>query len=210
MSERKHDAQLIVEGENDKHVIWALCNQHDVEEMFSVEPSGGVTELIKSIPVWLKTPQLKALGIVLDADQNLEERWQSVKNKLEIEGYELLPDIPNPQGTIIVNSEKPKVGIWIMPNNQLPGLLENFVAQLIPSDDSLARKTEDVLQEIEQEDINKYPPVRRPKAFIHTWLAWQESPGRPMGQAITAHCFEYDAPLANSFVEWLRNLFVYE
>lgn len=214
MASLKYNAQLIVEGRNDKHVILALCKTHDVEQVFSIETpnsnNGGVSELLNSIPVRLKIPQLETLGIVLDADQNLEARWQSIKHKLASEGYDNLPDVPNREGTIINSLEKPKVGVWIMPNNHLPGLLENFVAQLIPSGDVLAQKAEDVLQEIEQEDANKYPLIRHPKAFIHTWLAWQESPGRPMGQAITAHCLQYDTPLANLFIEWLRKLFVHE
>ncbi len=47
------DQRLVVEGPDDQHVIWALCQQHDVTETFSVETtkSGGVEALLESIKV---------------------------------------------------------------------------------------------------------------------------------------------------------------
>ena len=49
------------------------------------------------------------------------------------------------------------------------------------------------------------------KAFIHTWLAWQEDPGTPMGLAITKkYLSTNDKVLCNSFIEWLNLLFVTE
>jgi hypothetical protein len=41
---------------------------------------------------------------------------------------------------------------------------------------------------------------------VHTFLAWQEEPGRPMGESITRRYFQIDAPEALNFVEWIRRL----
>lgn len=204
-------AQLLVEGKNDRHVIWALCQQYEVEKTFSVEiPSsdnGGIDALLDSIPVRLKISDLRALGIVLDANQNLNGRWQAIKHRLTEIGYTAFPQGPVPDGTIIDVPNKPKVGIWLMPDNQLPGMLEDFVAHLIPADHDLVPKAKRILQEIEEQNLNKYPLAHHPKAFIHTWLAWQKIPGQPMGQAITAQVLNHNKPLANNFVSWLRELF---
>jgi hypothetical protein len=43
-----------------------------------------------------------------------------------------------------------------MPNNQLPGRLEDFVAYLIPPSDTLNPKAEAILQELEQAGLNRY------------------------------------------------------
>jgi hypothetical protein len=106
-------AQLLVEGNNDRHVIWALCEQHQVPETFSVEiakeDSGGVEALLKSIPVRLKVSGLRALGIVLDADQNLTSRWNAVCERLRQAGYLDLPPTPELSGTIISNSRFGKI-----------------------------------------------------------------------------------------------------
>jgi hypothetical protein len=45
---------------------------------------------------------------------------------------------------------------------------------------------------------------KKPKARIHTWLAWQDEPGKPLGQAISAHgTLTPDLPAANVFAGWL-------
>ena len=212
MSKKKAKAQLLVEGKNDQHVIWALCQQHKVPKTFTVEipgdVDGGIEELLAGIPLRLKSSNLTVLGIVVDADQNLPGRWQSISDRLTKAGYgTYLPKQPDPNGTIISAPSKPRIGIWLMPDNQLPGMLEDFVARLIPDHDGLVSKAEAILQEIEQEKLNLYPLQHHPKAFIQTWLAWQKIPGRPMGQSITAHALQYDKPLANTFVAWLKRLF---
>ncbi len=204
-------AQLLVEGKNDRHVVWALCEQHRVPETFSVEipgeDNGGVEPLLKSIPVRLKISRLRALGIILDADQNLKSRWDAVCERLREAGYSNLPSNPRLNGSIIEVDRMPRIGIWLMPNNDLPGILENFVSHLIPDDDLLATKAEGILHEIESEGLNKYSLTHHQKAFIHTWLAWQKTPGQPMGQAITAQVLSHNQPLAQAFVNWLNLLF---
>lgn len=215
MPPQKSIAELVVEGKNDQHVVWALCQNHHVPQTFSVKMPDtdastigkGVEALLASIPVRLKSPGLHALGIVLDADENIESRWQAVANILQTSGYNMLPKLPERHGTIIPMAGRPTVGVWIMPDNELPGMLEHFVAHLIPEGDELATRAESVLLAIEQENLHRYASGQQAKAFIHTWLAWQENPGQPMGQAITARALNYNAPLANRFVDWLRRLF---
>jgi hypothetical protein len=205
-------AQLVVEGKEDQHVIWALCGAHELPQTFRVvtpgEGSGGVEDLLCSIPVRLKMAGLQALGLVLDADQNLQSRWDAVCHRLHQAGYDKLPAQPHPQGTVIGGDERARVGVWLMPNNQLPGILEDFVAHLIPQHDPLLPKAESILADIEQHNLHRYKQAYHPKALIHTWLAWQNIPGRPMGQSITAHALLHDAAIAVSFVNWLNRLFV--
>lgn len=208
------DAILLVEGKNDQHVVWALCQQHNLPQTFTVERSdqenqtnSGVEQLLTSIPVRLKAARLRTLGIVLDADTSVLTRWQAVCGRLAQAGYSDLPDSPALEGSIIMQTDKPKVGVWLMPDNQVPGMVESFVANLITQGDPLVGKVRTILDEIESEKLHRYPSVHRPKAFIHTWLAWQQTPGQPMGQAITAKVLQHDRELANRFVNWLQQLF---
>lgn len=202
--------QLLVEGKNDRHVIWALCKTHQVPEVFTVElpaeTEGGIDELLESIPVRLKTSKLQTLGIIVDADQNVQDRWEALRYRLTEAGYKDLPQVPDREGTIITPTGKPKVGIWLMPDNSIPGMLENFVTHLIPENDLLIPKAETILQELERDNLHRYSVPHRAKAFIHTWLAWQKIPGQPMGQAIT-ESLQYNRPLALVFVKWLYRLF---
>ena len=45
------------------------------------------------------------------------------------------------------------------------------------------------------------------KAHVHTWLAWQKEPGKPMGQAITKRYLDANAPHAQQLIVWIRKLF---
>jgi hypothetical protein len=45
------------------------------------------------------------------------------------------------------------------------------------------------------------------KAIIHTWLAWQKEPGKPLGTAITARYLDPGVAEADVLVSWLKQLF---
>lgn len=208
---RKSDksSHLLVEGKNDQHVIWALCELHQVPETFDVlvPGDGGVDAVLADIPTRLKEAGLQALGIVIDADEDIRIRWQSLRNRLQQAGYPL-PSQLSLNGFTTSPPNRPRIGVWIMPDNRLPGILENFVTHLIPVNDPLKPVAEDTLQSIEKKGLHRYQITHRPKALIHTWLVWQETPGMPMGQAITARVSQYDASIANRFVDWLQKLFI--
>ena len=217
-SRQPHPQQLLVEGDNDRHVIWALCQKYNVPETFVVElpdsiklsngkKAKGVEALLLGLPIRLKEPYLQTLGIVVDADQNLQARWQDIRDKLKSVGYNNLPKNPCPEGWIYEQSELPKIGVWIMPNNQLIGKLEDFVSYLIPDDDQLQLKANEILNELETLKINGYTKKDIAKAFIHTWLAWQKEPGMPMGLSITANVLNNNSAIAETFINWLNKLY---
>lgn len=215
MSQVTSISQLVVEGKDDLPVISALCKAYNLPNGFGIEIAnntdeleGGINELLNSLTVRIKMRGLQNLGVVIDADTDTISRWQSVCGHLNKAGYVNLPDQPDKEGTIIQQEELPRFGVWIMPDNQLPGMLENFVAYLIPPNDLLAPKAKQIIGEIEGEGLNRYTQVHHPKAFIHTWLAWQDKPGRPMGQSITAHVLHPQQLLAQTFVSWLNRLFL--
>ncbi|MEM6611811.1 MAG: DUF3226 domain-containing protein [Cyanobacteria bacterium P01_C01_bin.72] len=204
--------QLLVEGNSDKQVIKALCEPHNILDLFSFAfpTQGGVENLLKNLPIKLDEANLKTLGVVVDADQDLAARWQSLISKLRDFGYKNIPQVPPENGWVHTQVGKPKIGVWVMPNNQLPGMLEDFVSYLIPPEDRLQEKVVALLNKIEVEELNLYSLPHRQKAFIHSWLALQEKPGRPMGQAITAKALAYDSAISRFFVDWLKYLFEME
>jgi hypothetical protein len=209
---RTPEEYLLVEGKDDKHVVTHLCIRHGLPTIAIREPNedgegGGIDELLAGITRRLREPRVRTFGMVVDADQDLPARWQALRNRLLPFGYASFPATPPQEGWVSAESLPMRVGVWLMPDNQLPGILEDFVAQLIPPDDALRGKAEAILAEIEREGLRRYSATQRPKALIHTWLAWQETPGQPMGTAITARSLSHDSPLATTFVAWLRRLF---
>ena len=203
--------KLLVEGNDDQHVVWALCEKHNVPESFDVIDCGNVDNVFKEFKLRLKlADNNQCIGIVVDADVNLKGRWDSLISILRDTGKYECDSLALPQEGLILeptDTTYPKVGIWLMPDNNQNGMLEDFMTALATPDDVLMKKSEDVLTELETEGIQKYKPVHRSKAKIHTYLAWQDAPGRPMGQAITANILNADSELAVKFANWLKELF---
>ncbi len=76
---------------------------------------------------------------LLDADVAIESRWEALKNVLHTSGYISIPDVPDVNGTVLFEEGLPKFGAWIMPNNLLSGMLEDFIAFLVPKGDQQYR-----------------------------------------------------------------------
>lgn len=206
-----HPYKLLVEGNDDQHVVWALCEKHSVPETFDVVDSESAEKLLKSFEVRLRlADNNRRIGVVMDADANLKNRWDSFVSILKrTEKYDCDALTLPHNGLVLepIDNSYPKVGIWLMPDNNQNGMLEDFMVALATPGDELIQKSEDVLTELETEGVQKYKPTHRSKAKIHTYLAWQDVPGRPMGQAITANILNSNSDIPMRFVKWLREMF---
>lgn len=85
-------------------------------------------------------------------------------------------------------------------------LLKHYHIEKIPPGDVLWPMAGDIVQKVIAAKCN-FALVHQIKAEIHTWLAWQEEPGRPMGQAITKRYFDANAPHAQKLIGWVRQFF---
>ena len=196
---------LLVEGRDDCHVVWALCNAYSVPETFGVYVCDGDVILLSRLSALIQRPESETIGVVLDADENVESRWQSIRDKLQNDLYRL-PDVPDPGGTIVDAVEDlPRLGFWLMPNNVDPGMLEDFCRQLAP-DDAIAF-AEDCVTQAREKSFATFRDAHRSKAVVHTYLAWQDEPGKPLGQSITARVLQPKTAIAATFADWLRALY---
>ncbi len=214
MPKKPKGQELLVEGDNDKHVIWALCEKHKVPETFDVKApknigmrGDGIDALMEGIPLRLKQHGFQTLGIVMDADDNLQARWEKIKKVFQDSGYDDMPEKPAKEGFVKTCPDKPDIGVWIMPDNSLPGQLEDFVRHLVPKGDPLIGRAHEYVSSVQSEGLNRYPIHQSAKALICSWLACQKTPCIPMGRAITANVLEHDGEIANRFVNWLNRLF---
>lgn len=205
--------ELIVEGDNDMHVVFALRDKHQLPKNFEVKALRSVEQVILGIPGRIKESNLNVLGIVIDADTDLNKRWREVKAQFEEFGYKF-PDSPKASGTIIESPDKilpypQKVGVWLMPNNQLTGAIEEFMQMLIRDNDLVWAAAQEATAKVETDlEVKiRFSTKARSKALIHNYLAWQKEPGKPLGFSITKKYFNADAALAQQFIKWLNDLF---
>lgn len=200
---------LLVEGVDDEHVLKHLCGQRGVQQLDEITPLRNAERLLEHFPVRLKESDVEALGVVIDADTDIAARWQSLKDRLRKTGYQSVPDNPNPVGTILSPPPKsllPRVGIWIMPDNQTTGILEDFLRFLVPPNSRLFDHVEASVATIPVEE-RRFGQLDQPKAIMHTWLAWQAEPGKPFGTAITAKFLDANVAQVDVLVAWLKSLF---
>ena len=58
------------------------------------------------------------------------------------------------------------------------------------------------------EEHRRFPPARLPKARMHAWLAIQEAPGKPLGQAVTAKYLDAKCEHVTTFLAWIQRALV--
>lgn len=198
---------LLVEGKDDLHVVANLCIALGLPDYgLWIKEKGGYDNLILDLEGELLASGLQSLGILVDADLDVRNRWTSVCKRLMTAGYSDLPQQPGLDGVVLTQPGKPTMGVWIMPDNTLPGALEDFIAYLVPVGDRLWPRVMECVAQI-PDDERRFPVQDLSKVHVHTWLAWQAEPGKPMGQAITAKYLIPGAPQVSLFVDWLRRLF---
>ena len=193
---------LLVEGQDDKHVVEHLRRKLAPDLTFSCRDTGGSDPLLKAIPLEMRQDDRSALGILVDANADATARWQAIGDRLHSEQLRL-PGRPKDGGTIIEGDLR--VGVWLMPDNSQPGELENFVAELVPEEDPVWPLAERYVDGIPSGD-RQFSPMKEMRAKLHAWLATREEP-RMMGAAIGAGSLDTSAPAAQALVAWLTALF---
>ena len=201
---------LMVEGTDDEHVLKHICGAHKISHLDEVKSHGGAVRLLNAIPVQLTLSREEGdvVGIVIDADDSPSARWQSLRDIFTQAGYPNVPRRPDPNGTILespTGAALPRAGVWIMPDNRTPGILEDFLRFLVPDRQSaLFAHAERSVATVPE---RLFTENDAPKAVIHTWLAWQKEPGNPYGTAIAAKFMDSQLPEAQSLANWIQRLF---
>jgi len=190
---------LLVEGKEDQHVMYAICQAKNIPQEFSIKELGGVDNLLDSIPVYVKSNE--RIAIVIDADLDVSARWQQLRSKLISLGFSL-PLEPQINGYMGENSFGQTVGVWVMPNNKLPGMMEDFLTYLVPDDDTLMEHVNTFISSL-PEDSHRFKDVHLAKARIYAYLSVKDEPGKPLGQSITKRNLDPNTEACNIFTKWI-------
>jgi hypothetical protein len=207
---------LLVEGADDKWIIPELieANGHRWGEkrepkLVKIEDYGGVEKLLAAgeISTRLNGSNVKHLGIVVDADGHFKRRWSEVRTRFREVAGERVPDEMPADGLVVELDRSRRIGAWIMPDNRQSGMMETFLSWLRPGDvPALLTHAEETCDRARTLGA-PYKEAHRDKALIHTWLAWQEEPGRQLHQAIKYRILDPRCPESRSFVRWFERLY---
>lgn len=203
---------LLVEGINDKSVIDQVLKAYGIEVDWEIKVCGGVDNLADELPLYIKNPTAYSIiGVVADADSSTLSRWQQIRNILHNTGMYNCSRLPLPhEGIVVVPMElenAPKVGAWVMPNNEHNGTLEDFLLEMVPANDELMIEVEKKLSDVEAQGKHRYPSKYQNKAKVQTFLAWERKPGISVATAVASHIFNPYTPTADKFIEWVKGVF---
>jgi hypothetical protein len=222
---RQHNL-TILRNENDKSIAPLKLNFtiNSSPKELDIESETGIENIIKKFRslITFETNELDAIGIILDFDSPNEEQSnernvavESAINALNNSNKWDIPDklsILRPSGFIAEpcsNLENvPKIGVWLMPDNQQRGMLETFLQRLIPEPrQKLLDYASEVTDKAKKDYEAPYKDCHKDKAVVHTFLSWMDEPGKPFGVSFKNNSFDANSQLALKFIEWVKKLF---
>ena len=204
--------QLLVEGVDDRGAVIGLMKHHvewaDNKWPVFIDAVGSVEEILDKayLNTKLKESGLEILGVMIDADDKPDSRWEHIHSICQ----PLFPSLPDalPKGGLVVDGPTGlRFGLWMMPDCESSGMLESFLRYMVPTHAeplwNHAKSSFAGAKAIGSSCRDAHVD----KAHIHTWLAWQDPPGERLGIAITKKMLDPQASTAAPFVNWFRELY---
>lgn len=215
---------LIVEGEADCGFFSEICKKSELAvnvKVGAAKDFGADRNSKQAVFNLLRDSILSQLddadaaieraAIVVDADTAADGglgfagTLQRVSDLLVSKGYSEVEALPaggyqfqHPDGL------KP-FGLWIMPDNNSEGMLENWISRCIsPDQQQLFNHATTTVTALQNPLFNE---IHRTKADVATWLAWQRKPGENLYACITNDLLDNNSALYSGLVTWLKATF---
>lgn len=203
---------ILVEGKDEKRTLPEILEIAGIDwgergsESYRIVEFDGVENLLKpgEITAYLKATNVNNLVVIIDADTSPQRRWDQLCAALN-SAVPLLPqEIPS-AGFVTTLPSGRRFGAWLMPDNNLPGMLEDWLLSAISfqSDDLLQFAARSV--EHSRAHGSPFIDSHTTKAQLHTYLAWQNPPGNQLHIAAKSKLFHIVE--SDPFVQWFKNVF---
>lgn len=213
---------LLVEGSDDQDFFSIYCGLLSIKNVNVIPPKAlnsgtgdGCGNLIANLPILLnqiKAGDVDRLAIILDADYppnnngGFVNKFRLIADQLIQFGYTVPRNPKFKTGDIFIHSDGlPPVGLWVMPNHQNDGMLENFVEEMILDTEQIAllRHADEAITNLPTTLFDQR--LHSAKARVFTWRAWQKRPGICLGKALKDGIL--DRSKSVSFEDWLKKVF---
>ncbi|EKF46290.1 TPA: DUF3226 domain-containing protein [Acinetobacter nosocomialis] len=214
---------LIVEGLGDKAFFEKYCQYYsynvdvnvltpeDINPDYYTTKNGVISSSLDDLIKQITLGMIKNLGIIIDADHvkdqsGIDKTKTDLSNKLQPHGYTL---IETTEGIIAQHNDGLiDIGIWIMPDNREDGNIENWIEELVCQSEALLyEKAKKVVNELENENLQKFKPSRIQKAQLATWFAWQKSPGHGLDFFFHTPLIDLNHTKYTAFCNWFKRTF---
>ena len=214
---------LLVEGETDKSFFKKICEHLSLDTTVQVAPpkdlggtyntKGGVANHLKILLPQLEDGQITHIAVVVDADYikhggGYQKTINTLSDIVEPSGFVLQRNKPVNSGLYFKNSDGlADFGLWIMPDNQQEGMLEDWIKLCIKeSEKGLFQQASQAVQKISSP--KKFKEHLTTKVEVATWLAWQKKPGHGLYCVMDGDgLLNYESPLFKEIEQWLLRIF---
>jgi hypothetical protein len=197
--EIKHPKLLIVEGKEDELFFSAFCHHLGLNDI-QVLSIGGKTQLpsnLKALKGVTGFSRVTALGIIRDADEDANAAFQSVCSALQHAG------LPKPPKPMTPSSERPRVSVMILPDNQSPGALEDICLKAIAGTPAM-RCVDEFFCCLQRHHL---PPSKNlSKAKVLAYLTSLPEPDKRLGESAQSGYWNWDHPAFSDLKDFLRSL----
>jgi len=174
---------------------------------------GNALTLFPSLIEGMEDGRITQLALVVDADYaklgglGYDETLKRVRTIVSAHGYAIPAKVaPAPKGHIFTHPDGlPNVGLWIMPDNEHPGFLEDFIlASIAGTETKLVAHAKEIVEAL---PAPKFKDLHVNKAHVATWLAWQTAPGQGLHSVIGNKLINTNKGIAGDFIRWLKAVY---
>jgi hypothetical protein len=191
---------LVGEGRDEVNFFEALTAHLGVTDI-QVEEYGGKGNLSRYLREFVSArpgrQNVLALGITRDADGNAALAFQGICTLLTNNQL----SIPATAGQVAVGT--PRVGVYLFPDNQRDGMLEDLCLDSVQTDGAVSCVDEYLRCVARNTGRQPSPPA---KARVHIWLASQLVPDLRLGEAAQKGFWPWTAPALAPLIRFLQAL----
>ena len=181
-----NDIQVLSSGGKDKNKFRAW--------MAAVVASSGFANTVTSI------------GITRDADfagNGTKGAFDSICSSLKQPHVDL--PVPSALNQTATAESKPAVHIFIRPDNQSEGMLENLLLRTLNADKELGC-VQDYFDCLKTKAFKEHPSHMQPKGLVYAWLAGQNPPDHDIGTSALDGIWNFDHPAFDALKAFIQAL----
>lgn len=190
---------LVVEGRDEELFFGALLKHMQLQNI-QVMPIGGKTNLrpnLKALTLSPRFSEVTSLGVVRDANDDPSAAFSSVCDALRAAGLDA------PQKTLVTAGDSPRVTVMILPEENIPGMLEDICLRVVEND----RATSCVgqyFQCLREQTLSL--PRNISKAKLQVFLASRSEAGKRLGEAAEAGYWPWDQKAFEPLKHFLQQI----
>ncbi len=197
-----HEKLVFVEGVDDVRILDELCKHLGIADV-QVNQCGGYQNLARVVETYMALPdfdRVKSLAVIVDADQNIQGRRQSVADTLAQVG------LPRPNRPLEPVSESGlTVAYLVVPHDGDGTMMEDVCLSSVADDPAMAcvDRYFECLDETGAEAPN---PVWAAKARVHAFLASRSRPDLRLGEAAQRGVWNFGDAAFSALTQLVRML----